>query len=118
MPGIPHVALTENGRSLVGQSPALDIAVSHEWNATAGLERWGKNGVYAAQPFGTADGVGGYFGSQVFGSADDDGATLFSVWDKDLNKVNDDDDFIGFATTPATEEVPEAGVGDPTAVRY
>ena len=62
-------------------SPALDVSVEHEWNSTSDMKDFGKNGVYAAQPFGTKDGVGGYFGSQVFGAAGNDGALLFSIWD-------------------------------------
>ena len=41
-------------------SPALDIAVEHEWNSTSDLMRYGKRGVFAAQPIGTHDGLGGY----------------------------------------------------------
>ena len=63
-------------------SPALDIAVEHEWNSTADLKRWGRNGVFAAQPFGMRDGPGGYFGSQVFGAVDQDGGLLLSIWDR------------------------------------
>jgi hypothetical protein len=60
-------------------SPALDISVQHEWNATSDIHRYGKNGVFAAQPIGTSDGLGGYFGSQVHGDGSD--GLLFSIWD-------------------------------------
>ena len=55
-------------------SPATDISVEHVWNATGDLRRYGTKGVFAAQPIGTSDGVGGYFGSQVHGDE------LFACW--------------------------------------
>ena len=64
-------------------TPALDILVYHTWTSLSDLHRYGKNGVYAAQPIGSAYGVGGYFGSQVVGSSDNV-TLLFSVWDKQV----------------------------------
>ena len=63
------------------QSPATDIRVEHQWNSTGDLKRYGKKGVYAAQPIGTGDGVGGYFGSQVHGLPGQTPNLLFSIWD-------------------------------------
>ena len=63
-------------------APATDISVDHVWNSTTDMRRFGKNGVYAAQPIGFADGPGGYFGSQA--DADpQNGGLLFSIWDKE-----------------------------------
>ena len=66
-----------------GESPeemaVYDISVGHAYNATAGLTRYGANGIYAAQPIELSDGPGGYFGSQVDGG--EVGGLLFSIWD-------------------------------------
>ena len=61
-------------------SPAVDVSIEHIWNSTADMRRYGKNGVFAAQPVGFANGLGGYFGSQA--DADpSSGGLIFSIWD-------------------------------------
>jgi hypothetical protein len=67
----------------LAEAPALDISVQHEWNSTKDLVKYGKDGVYAAQPIGFGQGVSGYFGSQV---TSDDGALLFSIWDREITR--------------------------------
>ena len=61
-------------------SPATDISIDHHWNSTREMRRYGKNGVFAAQPVGFGDGPGGYLGSQSDGDASR-GGLLFSLWD-------------------------------------
>ena len=63
------------------ESPATDLSVQVEWNSTSDMRRWGRNGIFAAHPIGTSDGVGGYFGSQADGNPSQ-GGLIFSVWDK------------------------------------
>ena len=59
----------------------MSVPADHIWNSTADMRRFGKNGVYAAQPIGFGAGVGGYFGSQADGDPSQ-GGLLFSIWDK------------------------------------
>ena len=61
--------------------PATDISVEVNWNSTADIRKWGKNGIFASQTIGSADGPGGYFGSQVTGGSTE-GQLIFSVWDE------------------------------------
>ena len=57
------------------------LTVETLWRNTSALRRYGKNGVFAAHPFGMIEkgSPGGYFGSQVAGK--DSGGLLFSIWD-------------------------------------
>ena len=73
MPGCCFFGLANNG--------SLDV----HWLNTSAMRAYGSHGVFAAQPFGTADGPGGYFGTQS--DADpNSGGFLFSVWDKARRK--------------------------------
>lgn len=69
----------------LSEVPATDISVGHFWNSTSAMRKFGANGVYAAQPLGFGDGVGGYFGSQSDGETGQ-GGLLFSIWDKARGK--------------------------------
>eukprot|EP01060_Flectonema_neradi_P040869 TRINITY_DN9470_c0_g1_i1.p1 TRINITY_DN9470_c0_g1~~TRINITY_DN9470_c0_g1_i1.p1 ORF type:complete len:291 (+),score=52.78 TRINITY_DN9470_c0_g1_i1:131-1003(+) len=60
--------------------PATNLTAEVVWTSTSKMKAYGKNGIFAAQPVGSKDGVGGYFGSQDDGGKE--GQLLFSIWDK------------------------------------
>ena len=63
--------------------PATSVSVEHRWTNTSDLERFGKNGIFAAHPIEIGEDaakIGGYFGSQADGSPGA-GGLLFSIWD-------------------------------------
>eukprot|EP00041_Stephanoeca_diplocostata_P018679 m.393369 g.393369 ORF g.393369 m.393369 type:complete len:340 (+) comp21087_c1_seq21:223-1242(+) len=66
--------------------PAADLSVGVVWENETQMRHYGANGIFAAQPFGIEDGVGGYFGSQVIGSNKTMGTLLFSIWDSPLHR--------------------------------
>eukprot|EP00756_Hemistasia_phaeocysticola_P064779 Hpha_TRINITY_DN8058_c0_g1::TRINITY_DN8058_c0_g1_i1::g.140193::m.140193 len=67
----------------LSKEPALEVAAAAEWTHISKMRQYGKNGIFAAQPFGVENGPGGYFGSQVTGGSTN-GTVLWSVWDKAL----------------------------------
>eukprot|EP00040_Diaphanoeca_grandis_P023380 m.127113 g.127113 ORF g.127113 m.127113 type:complete len:339 (+) comp29249_c0_seq2:167-1183(+) len=64
-----------------------DLSVAVEWVNVSDMRKYGANGVFAAQPFATDQGLGGYFGSQADGNVSN-GGLLWSVWDKISHKTN------------------------------
>jgi len=72
--------LTHTLHPSLADSPATDISIDVHWINTSSMRAYGTNGIFAAQPFGTADGPGGYFGSQSDGDPTR-GGLLFSIWD-------------------------------------
>jgi hypothetical protein len=82
-------------------TPAFDIAVEQYWNATSDMRRYGKNGVFAAQPIHTSDGVSGYFGSQADGEPSS-GGLLFSIWDAKRKSLPSPADCVTIGAPNAT----------------
>jgi len=69
------------GEPLIKIEPTA-LRVKTSWVNVTDIRAYGKNGVFAAHPFHTVDGPGGYFGSQVDGNVTgDSGGLLFSIWD-------------------------------------
>lgn len=82
--------------------PATDLSVSTRWINESAIFAYGSNGVFAAQPFGTAAGLGGYFGSQVVSNFSA-GAVLFSIWDHRLPRVDVNKTWCKMAPNVSTE---------------
>ena len=86
------IYLSHSFEPTLEDSPATDLSLEIDWNATADMTRYGREtgsnpGIYAGNPIHTHDGISGYFGSQVHGGANSsNGSFLFSTWDAGYGK--------------------------------
>lgn len=87
------IYLSHSFEPAIEDSPATDLSVEIDWNATADMMRYGRQtnsnpGIYAGNPIHTDGGISGYFGSQVHGGPNSsfNGSFLFSTWDAGYGK--------------------------------